>query len=85
VNSDHLTVLALVAMLGAGLSYWLGSVTPLGLVLVNVCLAVNWFGDSLDGTLARVRNCQRPRYGFYTSWTCSARPCCWEVSRCRAT
>jgi phosphatidylglycerophosphate synthase len=65
VNSDHLTVLALVAMLGAGLSYWLGSVTPLGLVLVNVCLAVNWFGDSLDGTLARVRNCQRPRYGFY--------------------
>jgi phosphatidylglycerophosphate synthase len=28
-------------------------------------LAVNWFGDSLDGTLARVRNCQRPKYGFY--------------------
>jgi len=65
INSDHLTVLALVAMLGAGLSYWLASVTPIGLVLVCVCLAVNWFGDSLDGTLARVRNCQRPRYGFY--------------------
>jgi len=32
---------------------------------VIVCLAVNWFGDSLDGTLARVRNQQRPRYGFY--------------------
>jgi phosphatidylglycerophosphate synthase len=30
-----------------------------------VCLAVNWFGDSLDGTLARVRQKQRPRYGFY--------------------
>ena len=28
-------------------------------------LALNWFGDSLDGTLARVRDCQRPRYGFY--------------------
>jgi len=35
------------------------------LLLVNLCLAINWFGDSLDGTLARVRNKQRPRYGFY--------------------
>lgn len=65
VNSDHLTVLALLAMLGAGLSYWLASVMPIGLWLVNVFLAVNWFGDSLDGTLARVRRHQRPRYGFY--------------------
>jgi phosphatidylglycerophosphate synthase len=65
VNSDHLTSLALLAMLGAGLSYWLASVTPLGLLLVVVCLALNWFGDSLDGTLARVRNHQRPRYGYY--------------------
>ena len=65
VNSDHLTALALAAMLGAGLSYWLSSVTPAGLVLVVVCLILNWFGDSLDGTLARVRNQQRPRYGFY--------------------
>jgi len=65
VNSDHLTSLALLAMLGAGLSYWLASVTPLGLLLVVVCLAVNWFGDSLDGTLARVRHHQRPRYGYY--------------------
>ena len=65
VNSDHLTALALVAMLLAGLSYWLARVTPAGLLLVVVCLAVNWFGDSLDGTLARVRQHQRPRYGFY--------------------
>ena len=65
VNSDHLTSLALLAMLGAGLSYWLASVTPLGLLLVVVCLALNWFGDSLDGTLARVRTHQRPRYGYY--------------------
>ena len=65
VNSDHLTLLALVAMVGAGFSYWLASVSPLGLLLVVVCLAVNWFGDSLDGTLARVRGHQRPRYGFY--------------------
>jgi phosphatidylglycerophosphate synthase len=65
INSDHLTVLALVAMFGAGLSYWWASVTPLGLLAATACLAVNWFGDSLDGTLARVRHCQRPRYGFY--------------------
>ena len=45
--------------------YWLASVTPAGLFLVVFCLAVNWFGDSLDGTLARVRGHQRPRYGFY--------------------
>jgi archaetidylinositol phosphate synthase len=65
VTSDHLTGLALVAMLLAGASYWLASVTPLGLLFVVVCLAINWFGDSLDGTLARVREQQRPRYGFY--------------------
>jgi phosphatidylglycerophosphate synthase len=66
INSDHLTLLALAAMLGAGLSYWAASVNPwIGLLLVNVFLAINWFGDSLDGTLARVRNHQRPRYGFY--------------------
>ena len=65
VNSDHLTGLALAAMLLAGLSYWLASVSSAGLLLVVACLAVNWFGDSLDGTLARVRQHQRPRYGFY--------------------
>ncbi len=65
VNSDHLTLLALLAMAAAGLSYWLASVTPIGLWLVGPCLALNWFGDSLDGTLARVRQQQRPRYGFY--------------------
>jgi phosphatidylglycerophosphate synthase len=65
INSDHLTVLALVAMIGAGAAYWLASVTPIGLVLATLGLAVNWFGDSLDGTLARVRQHQRPRYGYY--------------------
>jgi len=65
VNSDHLTLLALISMLGAGLSYWLASLTPAGLLLVIVFLALNWFGDSLDGTLARVRGQQRPRYGYY--------------------
>ena len=65
VNSDHLTGLAFVAMLLAGLSYWLARLSPIGLPLVVAFLAVNWFGDSLDGTLARVRHHERPRYGFY--------------------
>ncbi len=65
VNSDHLTLLGFLAMLFVGPSYWLASSTPLGLLLATFCLAVNWFGDSLDGTLARVRNRQRPKYGFY--------------------
>ena len=65
VNSDHLTALALVAMLGAGLSFWMAKSHPIGLGLVVICLAINWFGDSLDGTVARVRQQQRPRYGFY--------------------
>ena len=65
VTPDHLTGLGFVALVLAGLSYWAARDNPAALLLVNVWLAVNWFGDSLDGTLARARNCQRPRYGFY--------------------
>jgi archaetidylinositol phosphate synthase len=65
VNSDHLSVLGATGMFLAGLCYWYARWNRLGLLLVILFLAVNWFGDSLDGTLARVRNRQRPRYGFY--------------------
>jgi archaetidylinositol phosphate synthase len=65
VNSDHLTLLGFVAMFAAGLCYWAAATERLALIGVIVALAVNWFGDSLDGTLARVRNRLRPRYGFY--------------------
>src|SRR5215467_6145858 len=65
VNSDHLTLLGFVSMFAAGLLYWAASVEKLALLGVIAALAVNWFGDSLDGTLARVRNRLRPRYGFY--------------------
>jgi archaetidylinositol phosphate synthase len=65
VNSDHLTLLGFVAMFCTGLSYYLARNEPLFLLVACGCLAVNWFGDSLDGTLARYRNRQRPRYGFY--------------------
>jgi len=65
VNSDHLTLLGFAAMFLAGVSYSIARWHSIGLLLATFFLAVNWFGDSLDGTLARVRNCQRPRYGFY--------------------
>ena len=65
VNSDHLTALGFVAQCMAGVWFALARWNSWGLYLVVVCLALNWLGDSLDGTLARVRNCQRPRYGFY--------------------
>lgn len=65
ITSDHLTVLGLLAMAGAGAGYWWSSANQAGLILVIACLALNWVGDSLDGTLARFRNCPRPRYGFY--------------------
>lgn len=65
VNPDHLTVLGFAAMILAGASYALARWWAPSLIAVNVWLAVNWFGDSLDGTLARERRCQRPRYGFY--------------------
>ena len=65
VNSDHLTLLGFLAMALAGTFYALSARNSNFLHLVNVSLALNWFGDSLDGSLARYRNRLRPRYGFY--------------------
>jgi phosphatidylglycerophosphate synthase len=65
LNSDQLTVLGLTAQIGAGVAYALSRFNRYALLLVILCLVLNWFGDSMDGTLARVRCLQRPRYGFY--------------------
>ena len=65
INSDHLTVLGFAGNLAAGVCYALASWEPRMLLAAVACLALNWLGDSLDGTLARVRDRQRPRYGFY--------------------
>ena len=65
VNSDHLTVIGFAAQIATGVCYALAAHDRRMLLAGIVCLAVNWFGDSLDGTLARVRQQQRPRYGFY--------------------
>ena len=65
INADHLTVLGFAAQLFAGLGYTLSRSHHYALLVVIAALGVNWLGDSLDGTLARYRHQQRPRYGFY--------------------
>ena len=65
LSSDQLTMLGLIAQIGAGVGYALSRYNRYALLLVILCLVLNWFGDSMDGTLARIRCQQRPRYGFY--------------------
>lgn len=65
VGPDHLTGLGLAGQIGAGVCYALAARNKYALLGVIACLGVNWLGDSLDGTLARVRGQLRPRYGFY--------------------
>jgi archaetidylinositol phosphate synthase len=65
IGPDHLTGLGLAAQIGAGACYALAMWNRYALLGVIVCLVLNWLGDSLDGTLARVRQQLRPRYGFY--------------------
>lgn len=65
VSSDHFTLLGLGAQVGAGACYAWSRFNRYALLLVILCIVLNWFGDSMDGTLARVRRQQRPRYGFY--------------------
>jgi archaetidylinositol phosphate synthase len=72
INSDHLTGLGFVALVACGFCYWYARYDRTWLLVAVVLLAVNWLGDSLDGTLARVRGHQRPRYGFYVDHMCDA-------------
>jgi phosphatidylglycerophosphate synthase len=65
LNSDHLTILGFVSQCLAGACYALARLHKSALLFGILFLGLNWLGDSLDGTLARVRNRQRPRYGFY--------------------
>ncbi len=65
VNSDHLTALGVLAAVAVGAAYALTFYDVRWLWAASAGLAVNWFGDSLDGTLARVRHTERPRYGYY--------------------
>ena len=65
VSSDGLTLLGFAGQIGTGACYALSRFDRRMLLAGIACLAVNWLGDSLDGTLARVRTQERPRYGFY--------------------
>jgi len=62
---DLLTAIGVLGALLVGLGYALAYYHPAWLWLASGGLIVNWFGDSLDGTLARVRHIERPKYGYY--------------------
>lgn len=66
ITSDHLSALGLASMAAAGAAFaafpWSAGAAAWAVV---AALAANWFGDSLDGTVARVRRTERPRYGYY--------------------
>jgi archaetidylinositol phosphate synthase len=65
LRSNHFTALGVLAAVGAGAAYALSARDARWLWLASAMLALNWLGDSLDGTLARVRDQQRPKYGYY--------------------
>jgi archaetidylinositol phosphate synthase len=65
VMPDHMTALGVLAAVGIAAAYLLANVHPAWLWAASALLVVHWLGDSLDGTLARVRGTERPRYGYY--------------------
>ena len=65
VTPDHMTLTGFVGALICGVAYGASWLSPSLLWLASAGLIVNWFGDSLDGTLARFRKIERPRYGFF--------------------
>src|SRR6267378_2525343 len=65
IRSNHLTAIGMIGAAGAGVAYALTTYNPAWLWVASAALVVNWLGDSLDGTLARVRGTQRPKYGYY--------------------
>ncbi|MBR3725665.1 MAG: CDP-alcohol phosphatidyltransferase family protein [Bacteroidales bacterium] len=69
VTSDILTFVGVVGAFLTGLGFYLTRYSIDWLWLSFAGLVINWYGDSLDGTLARVRNCQRPLYGYYLDHT----------------
>ena len=65
IRSNHLTALGVLGATGAGAAYALTNFSTVWLWIASLMLVLNWVGDSLDGTLARVRGTQRPKYGYY--------------------
>jgi len=72
VNPDILTGVGILGSVVIFFSYWLTNVDANFLWLASLGLVINWFGDSLDGTLARYRKIERPKYGFFVDHTVDA-------------
>ncbi|MCD6577312.1 MAG: CDP-alcohol phosphatidyltransferase family protein [Anaerolineaceae bacterium] len=69
VTPDHLTFLGFLAAILIAISYWLTNFDARYLWLANLGFILSWFGDSLDGNLARYRKIERPKYGFFIDHT----------------
>lgn len=65
MTPNHLTLIGIAGGFATGLGYALGSLSRLWLLLAVAGYVVHWFGDSLDGTLARRRGIERPRFGMF--------------------
>ena len=72
MTSDLLTLIGTFGAVLIAVGYILSSRNIGWLWLSSLGFVINWYGDSLDGTLARVRNCQRPVYGYYIDHTVDA-------------
>ncbi len=65
LRANHFTALGMLGAVGAGVAYALARYNPAWFWVASLMLGIHWLGDSLDGTVARVRGTERPRYGFY--------------------
>ena len=71
-NSDFMTVVGIIGSLVTFFSYWLTNIDKNFLWLASLGFVINWFGDSLDGTIARYRKEERPKFGFFIDHTIDA-------------
>ena len=69
LNPDILTGIGIIGAVLIFFSYWLSNALPGFLWVASLGFVINWFGDSLDGTLARYRQSERPKYGFLVDHT----------------
>lgn len=72
MTSDILTYIGTFGAIVIAAGYILSAWNPAFLWISSMGFVINWYGDSLDGTLARVRNLQRPVYGYYLDHTIDA-------------
>lgn len=72
IGPDHMTILGLFGSLVVFVGYWLTNLDPAFLWLASLGFVINWYGDSLDGTIARFRRQERPVYGFFVDHTVDA-------------